>query len=217
VPLRHRISRYLLALPGSVIFCLRYLPFRQAIRMPILVASTVARSRGNGTVRVEGPVRPGMITIGMGWCPLFDWRRSRGVWDVPGELIFLGPATISHGVKLSVSGRMVVGANVFINAEARISCAEQITIGDDTKISWDVLIMDSDAHPINGQAPNAPISIGHDVLIGADAMILKGAQLPDGAVVGASSCVTRSVRSSPQDLLAGNPAQVVRGGMTWER
>lgn len=217
MPRRHRLWRYALSLPGSVAFCLRYLPLRQALRMPIFVSYTVARSRRGGKVRIEGPIRTGMITIGLGWAPLFDWRRSRGVWDVPGEVVFEGPAEILHGTKLSVAGRLVLGRNVFVNAESCISATREIVVGADTMIAWHTLIMDSDAHSIGGQDPGEPVSIGERVLIGARATVLKGARLPSGTIVAASSCVTRRLRIEECDLVAGNPARVVRSGVSWQR
>jgi acetyltransferase-like isoleucine patch superfamily enzyme len=217
MPLRHRIWRLALALPGSLLFCLRHLPLAQAVRMPILIAHTVTRSRTTGAVRIDGPVSPAMIKIGFGFAPPFDWRHERGVWDVVGEIVFEGPAEICHGAKLSIAGRLVLGDDVFVNAEARIVCAKEIAIGASSKVSWDVLIMDSDSHSISGRDPDAAVIIGEHVLIGAQATILKGARIPDNAIVGASSCVTRSTTIGEADLVAGNPAQVVRSGVSWER
>jgi acetyltransferase-like isoleucine patch superfamily enzyme len=217
MPLRYRVWRYMLALPGSVFFCLRSLPLREAVRMPIIVAGSVARSRTGGVVRIEGPIRPGMIKVGFGWAPLFDWRRSRGVWDVPGEVVFRGPAEIAHGAKLSIEGRLVVGPNVFINAESCISCFREIVVGAGTKVSWQTLIMDSDSHSISGRDPDERVVIGENVLIGAGATILKGSHIPGGAVVGASSCITRRTQIQENDLVGGNPARVIRSGVTWER
>jgi acetyltransferase-like isoleucine patch superfamily enzyme len=215
MPLRHRIWRYLLALPGSIFFCLRHLPLRQAVHLPILVAHTVARPRTDGSVRIEGPIRPGMIKIGFGWAPLFDWRRSRGVWTVTGEVVFEGAALVSHGAKLSVEGKLVLGDDVRINAEACILCEREISIGARSWISWHTMIMDTDSHSISGGDPAEAISIGEHVLVGAGATILKGVHLPDGAIVAASSCVTRSIRAAERDVVAGNPARVVRSDATW--
>lgn len=209
--------RLALALPGSLLFCLRHLPLRQALRLPILISHSTSRTRVSGKVRVQGPLRAGMVKIGFGFAPLFDWRRERGVWDVPGEVVFEGPADISHGAKLSIAGRLVVGRGVFVNAQARILCEREIVLGADSKISWDVLVMDTDSHAISGREPAAAIAIGEGALIGAQATILKGARIPDGAIVAASSCVTRSTKIAAQELVAGNPARVVRAGVSWQR
>ena len=217
MPLRHRLSRYLLALPGSIAFCLRYLPLRQAVRLPILIARPFSRTHMGGSVRIEGPVRPGMIKIGFGWASLFDWRRERGVWVAPGEVVFEGPAEIFHGARLSIEGRLVLGANVNLSSDCRINCMREISIGADTKISWSTLVMDSDLHAIDGRDPHAPVSIGEHVLIGANAIVLKGVRVPDGVIVAAGSCLTRSTAIAPRELVAGNPARVVRSGVSWER
>lgn len=52
------------------------------------------------------------------------------------------------------------------------------------------------------------ISIGHDVWIGSQAMILSGVSIGHGAVVAARSVVTRDV--PPYTIVAGNPARVIR-------
>jgi acetyltransferase-like isoleucine patch superfamily enzyme len=53
---------------------------------------------------------------------------------------------------------------------------------------------------------NATISIGTNAWIGARAILLPGAQIGDGAVVGAASVVT--TRVPPYSIIAGNPARI---------
>lgn len=52
------------------------------------------------------------------------------------------------------------------------------------------------------------ITIGHDVWIGAEAMIKRGVTIGDGAVVGARSIVTKDV--PPYAIVAGSPARILR-------
>jgi acetyltransferase-like isoleucine patch superfamily enzyme len=51
-------------------------------------------------------------------------------------------------------------------------------------------------------------SIGNDVWIGANAVIIKGINIGDGAIVGASSVVTKDV--PPFSIVVGNPARVIK-------
>lgn len=104
--------------------------------------------------------------------------------------------SISDGAEL----RLGTG---FINNNSKISCFEKITIGDDVKISEDVMIRDSDNHTIirEGYLKTAPIHIGNHVWIGARATILKGVTIGDGAVIAAGAVVTKDV--PPASLVGG--------------
>lgn len=54
----------------------------------------------------------------------------------------------------------------------------------------------------------APLSVGHDVWIGANAVITRGVTVGHGAVVAANAVVTRDV--APYSVVAGVPARVVK-------
>jgi virginiamycin A acetyltransferase len=57
-------------------------------------------------------------------------------------------------------------------------------------------------------ADRGDICIGNDVLIGEKAIIMPGITIGDGAVIGASSVVTRAVE--PYAIVAGIPARLVK-------
>jgi len=50
--------------------------------------------------------------------------------------------------------------------------------------------------------------IGNDVWVGANAVILKGVKIGDGAIIGGGSVVTKDV--PPYAIVVGNPARVIR-------
>jgi acetyltransferase-like isoleucine patch superfamily enzyme len=50
--------------------------------------------------------------------------------------------------------------------------------------------------------------LGNDVWVGANAVVLKGVNVGDGAIVGAASVVTKDV--PPYAIVVGNPARVLR-------
>jgi acetyltransferase-like isoleucine patch superfamily enzyme len=52
------------------------------------------------------------------------------------------------------------------------------------------------------------VIIGNDVWIGSKAIILKGTNVGDGAIIGAGSLVTKSI--PPYAIVAGNPAKIIR-------
>jgi acetyltransferase-like isoleucine patch superfamily enzyme len=55
---------------------------------------------------------------------------------------------------------------------------------------------------------NGDVTIGNDVWIGTNALILSGVKIGDGAVVGASTVVTKDIE--PYSVVAGNPARLIR-------
>jgi len=61
--------------------------------------------------------------------------------------------------------------------------------------------------PIN-MGPIPPITIGNDVWIGVEAMVLDGITIGDGAVVGARTVVTKDV--PPYAIVVGVPAKIVK-------
>lgn len=67
----------------------------------------------------------------------------------------------------------------------------------------------------NGYLPAGDTVIGHDVWIGAEAVILPGVTVGDGAVIGTRALVTRDV--PPYTIVGGNPARPIRARFSPER
>lgn len=53
-----------------------------------------------------------------------------------------------------------------------------------------------------------PVAIGNDVWIGKQALILRGVQIGNGAVIAAGSVVTKDV--PPYAIVGGNPAKIIK-------
>lgn len=113
------------------------------------------------------------------------------------------------------NAELFIGDNTYINRRTEIKCQERITIGADCAISWDVTIMDTDYHCIiPSEKKTAPVKIGNHVWIGARAMVLKGVNVGDGAVIAAGAIVTSDV--PPHTLVAGVPAKVIKSDIGWK-
>jgi acetyltransferase-like isoleucine patch superfamily enzyme len=103
---------------------------------------------------------------------------------------------------------------------AVLSSKSSIRIGNHAKIGGNARIYDHDYHALdylsrrspvtdNAACKTAPVVIGDDILIGANAIILKGVAIGDRSIIGAGSVV--SLKEIPPDsLVAGNPARIVR-------
>ncbi len=62
--------------------------------------------------------------------------------------------------------------------------------------------------PPKGYKSKGDTVIGNDVWIGAEALIMPGIQIGNGAVIGARSVVTKNI--GPYEIWAGNPARLVK-------
>lgn len=100
----------------------------------------------------------------------------------------------------------------------KIGCSEKISIGNDCLVGANVLITDTDWHPIDplkrkesafkSTEFSKPVKIGNNVFIGVDSIILKGTIIGDNSVIGAGSVVSGIIPSNV--IAAGNPCKVIR-------
>lgn len=146
--------------------------------------------------------RAGIIVV-MGGLPLPSIEND-------GE-IEIGNCALFSGVRLEVwpGARLTIGTGTYLNRNTEVVAARSVSIGRDCKIARDVLIMDTDQHPLPGaELVVAPVTIGDRVWIGARAIILKGVQIGHDSVIGAGAIVTKSV--PPHSVVVGTAARVVK-------
>ena len=144
------------------------------------------------------------------------FRAGRGASTYLGTMLDVGE-----------SGSVSIGDFSLVHG-ARIICDREITIGDYSLISWNVVLMDSYRLPrspsarrrlIEGMSLSTrqlppggdearPVHIGRNVWIGFDSCVLPGVTVGEGAVIGARSVVFEDVAS--YTVVAGNPARLVR-------
>ena len=104
-----------------------------------------------------------------------------------------------------------IGKNVFINMGCKFQDQGGIYIGDGALIGHNVVLatLNHAASPKDrGSMSPAPIRIGKNVWVGANAVILPGVTIGDGAIVAAGAVVNRDV---PENTVVGGvPAKVIR-------
>lgn len=160
--------------------------------------------RSTGAIRIKARAAES-ITIGKNVRLLAYWRSNR---------VGLSGPVILHTWE---GGKIEIGDHTGASAVV-ISSRSKVSIGRHCNIGGNVRIFDHDFHALDAEARRShrdseecstkPVTIGDDVFIGAESIILKGVTIGDRAVIGAGSVVTKDV---PADsIAAGNPAQVVR-------
>ncbi len=142
----------------------------------------------------------GIIVASGGW-PLPEIINKGGVIKAEGCQLYSGVR-----IELGKNSLLEIGKGSYINRNSLIVCDTSIRIGKNCKISWDVIIMDTDQHPVNTKfVITKPVIIHDNAWIGCRSIILKGVTIGEGAIVAAGSVVTRNV--SPFTIVGGVPAQ----------
>ncbi|MDR2918271.1 MAG: sugar O-acetyltransferase [Tannerella sp.] len=136
----------------------------------------------------------------------------------------------SHGEKVWITAPFFVdyGENIHLGENCEINCncvfldCNTITIGKNALIGPNVQIYAvghpvkaSDRFPISQtedfafcQSITAPVTIGDNVWIGGNSVILPGVSIGNNVTIGAGSVVTKSIPDN--SLAVGNPCRVIR-------
>ncbi|HGF8654924.1 TPA: DapH/DapD/GlmU-related protein [Salmonella enterica subsp. enterica] len=134
-------------------------------------------------------------------------RKSRNKLLIKSGVVIKGESAVTPPFFYE-HGRITIGNSVFINAGCVFLDNAQISIGNDTLIGPHVTLATADHYvspELRGNGvTQAPISIGHNVWLGAGVVVLPGVNIGDNSVIAANSVVCSDV---PENVLyAGTPA-----------
>lgn len=140
------------------------------------------------------------------------------------SFVFKRGLTLGHGCRFDLPGdrkTLYVGENCQFGDMTHITAHEKVSVGDNVLMASKVYISDCSHGSYSGEnqsAPNtvpkdrdivtAPVSIGNNVWIGENVVVLAGSEIGDGCVVGANAVVKGKF---PADcMLVGAPARIVK-------
>ena len=107
--------------------------------------------------------------------------------------------------------------DVYFGDNCVIHVYNKLNIGSGSVFSWNVSILDGDGHTLeadNKTNSAEGITIGRNVWVGNNTIILKGVNIGEGCAIGAGSVVTHSI--PPYSLAVGNPAKVINTNVKWD-
>jgi acetyltransferase-like isoleucine patch superfamily enzyme len=116
---------------------------------------------------------------------------------------------------VKISGRFVMGSRVQIGTNCFVGAgAGGLVVGDDVLISPNCSILTGTYHfdrldtPLQDQGTvSKGVRIGNRVWIGANSVVLAGADIGDNVIVSAGSVVSGAVKAN--SVVLGNPAKVI--------
>ena len=127
------------------------------------------------------------------------------------NLQLFGIPEISFHKNLNIGNNCKINSNVYLNARSGITIGDDVTLSNGVKIistGYDIehwMSTGEKKHTVN-----APIYIGKNCWIGANAIILPGVNITgEYVVVGAGAVVTKDINES-KVLVAGNPAKIIK-------
>lgn len=140
------------------------------------------------------------------------------IYEFKGFTPVVHPSSFVHPLA-AVTGNVVIGRDVYIGPGAAIRGDwGEIIIEDGCNVQENCTIhmfpgktvtLKESAHIGHGAVIHGA-TIGKNVLVGMNAVIMDEAEIGDECIVGALSFVKANERIPPRKLLVGNPAQIIR-------
>lgn len=178
---------------------------------------------GNGVVQIRFRGANNRVEI----APDANLGRLSLVFDCDNGLVSIagssGVPKFSASIRVGQDSSVAIGRNVSTTNQCVISATEgsSVVLGEDIMMASQNRLRADDGHPIfdvhTGQRvnPSRPITVGNHVWLAVGAVLLGGADVGDGSVIGTQSLVTGRI---PNNCIAvGSPARVVRRDIAWER
>lgn len=200
-----RILKLLFALPYSIWFNFRHLPFKQAVKLPIFVCNP--RISGKGRYIINGEIKTRMIQLGF---PKISIFRGTGInIENRGTIIFNGSATFgaNSGISVGNSGQFIIGDRFVNTYGMKVVCYHEIAIGEKVRIGWESLLCDTDLHSLKSEdglkhaKGFGGIKIGNEVWIGSFCKIYKNSEIPRRCTVAANTLINKKIECQPYSLI----------------
>ena len=142
-------------------------------------------------------------------------------FNAPKEYLLFKLLGIRHGRSVYIEppfrcdyGKHIeIGDNFYANSGCIIIDVAKVKIGDNVMFGPNVAVITA-GHPIHHEIRNTrfeygiPVTIGDNVWIGANAVLLPGVHIGDNTVIGAGSVVTKGIPSGV--VAVGNPCRTIK-------
>ena len=213
-----KLKRYwklLSAIPSSIYFNFHYLPFKQAIKVPILVKKSHIY-KAKGKIIIDAPIKFGMIKLGFFGGHMYP---NNGIhWtQYGGTIIFKGTCTISNN-SFIVQGKestIIFGDNFLATTSLKLISYKHIEFGKYTRVGWDVTFMDTNFHPIYDMKKErfkkayGPIKIGDNNWFGMQCKVMHSVATPERCIFGMGSVLNRGGEFESYCVHGGSPLRVL--------
>lgn len=206
---------FLRSLIPSIFFNLKYLPFKQAVKLPILLYKPKFRCL-KGSVEIDSEkIYSGMIKLG--FMNTQTYPNTGITWSNKGKVKFRGKCLISNDSHVVVGrqGQLTFGNDFLSNAGLKLMCQCRVYFGDHTRIGWGVCFVDTNFHPLYDMEKKkfkkafGPIEIGEYNWFATQCYVMHSVKTPERCIFGARSVVTRGGQFESYCVHGGSPLHVL--------
>lgn len=214
-----KVLSILRSLPQTLYFNFRYFPFKQALKIPvILYKPKFVACKGKVVIESE------YITLGMiqlGFNQAHAYPHSGVVCENNGgTVVFKGNALIGNNSSLCIgpNANVTFGDNFNATTTFRLVCWYKIFFDYNVCFGWDNLVLDTSFHRLkycNGEYASKGygcINIAHDAWIATRCIVLANTETLPYTVVATNSLLSRKYDKS-HVIIAGSPAKIIKEGV----
>lgn len=210
---------YLLYIFHSLYFNFRFLPFRQAIKLPILLIRPHF-IRLKGKIEIDDSVCSfGVVKMG-GWgVKAFPNTGIKiniqgGIWKIHGKT-WIGA---NSSIEIGRDGILETGQNFLASTGLKVFCYRSVTIGECQRFGWNCTVMDTNFHPLKRinttekKSGGAPVVLGSHNWCATNNVVMPGVKTPDWCIFGYGSVLTRGMICEEFGVHGGSPVHVLSKG-----
>lgn len=206
----------------TLYFNFHYLPWRQAIHLPILLYKPkLLSTKGKVKICYEGKITYGMIRLGFYHVSIYP---NTGIMyeNHGGTITFYGRCTIGNNAAISIGPKAVVdiGDNVKNTSSLKFVSYDKVQVGNCVRFGWDCLLMDTDFHKLTKtkggySKGHAPVVIGNNNWFGNGCRIMKRTSTPDYCIVQGGTTLSGPVDAPPYSVVGTDSKIIVKTTGVW--
>lgn len=211
-----KILKYICIIWYSWWFNFHYLPFRQAIKLPIFLWKPDL-IECKGKVILEGKIYPGKVRMGFRRVSIYPDNGI--IWENHGgTIVFKGTANIGNDAAISVGQDAIVelGDDFQNTCGIKLVSYFGLKVGLGCLFGWNPVIMDTNFHYLYDRSGRKQFPIGGAIEIGeynwfgADCRIMHSVKTPVRCIFGLGTIVTRSIPMESYAITGGQPPRILR-------
>ncbi len=210
----------------TLYFNFKKFPFEIAKKVPVYFYGKVKLHDISGEIRIEAPIRSGMIGFGQAFETI---SRSQGIAEIylMGRMVCKGHVHFGKDFFIFIGKKASceMGHMFGMGARGKLICYDRIVFGEYVRIGFESQLMDSNFHQMLDTETEvrfpmtAPIQIGNFNWIGNRSSVMSNTITPNRLIVASNSLCNKDYSNfGENNMIGGIPAKLLKTNISrdWE-